>query len=258
MDLIYDLNQLQQLINSAKKIFIVFPDELDEDKLAAGLSLALSLEKKGKEVFLFSSSPVTVKYSFLVGVNRIKNKIEGDGLVISLPKKIIEKVSYNEGKDKFDLIIRTKNGYPSLTPKDLDFSFTAGEADLILLVGTNQLEDLGELYTSSKEVFQKGNLKAFDLEKLKVECWSEMVTNFLVSQNYPVDEDIASNLLVGLEKATNNFDTKTGPGVFEAAAFCLRAGGKRVKTSPQGEEKTEESLPTDWFTPKIYKSNTKI
>lgn len=258
MDLVYDFNQLQQLINSAKKIFIVFPNELDEDKLSAGLSLALSLEKKGKEVFLFSSSPVTVKYSFLVGIDKIKNKIEGDGLIISLPKKMIDKVSYNEGDDKFDLIIRTKEGYPPLTPKDLNFSFAAGEADLILMIGTNKLEDLGDLYTSAKEVFQKGNLKGFDLEKLKFECWSEMIVNFLISQNYPVDEDIASNLLVGLEKATNNFDMETGPGVFEAVAFCLRAGGKRRKISPQEEKKTEESLPTDWFTPKIYKSNTRI
>lgn len=266
MDLIYDFNQLQQSIDSAKKIFIVFSNKLDEDKLSAGLSLALALEKKGKEVFLFSSSPLTVRYSFLVGVDRIKNKIEGDGLVISLPKKLIEKVSYNEEEDSFDLIIRTKKDYPPLTPQDLKFSSSAGEADLILLIGTNQPEELGEIYNSSKEVFQKGNLKGFDLEKLKVGCWSEMVANFLASQNYPVDEDIASNLLVGLEKASNGFDVNTGPGIFEAAAFCLRMGGRRKgafsnkESNEKEEEKTGKSqdLPVDWFTPKIYKSNTKI
>ncbi|MGB9911446.1 MAG: hypothetical protein ACPLKP_02465 [Microgenomates group bacterium] len=264
MDFLQDLTQLHSLINSAQTIFIFLPKELEEDRLAAALSLYLSLKKNKKEVSLISYSPITVGFSHLVGVDKIKNKPEGRGLIISLPKKIIEKVSYNEGEETFDLIIRPKEGYPPLKPEELNFSSTDVEADLILLMDVNNIDELEEISQNYSQLFKKENVKSLRLKDFSYSCWSSLITKFIALYNLPIDEDIATNLLYGLEKGTENFGLKAGVDAFEAAVFCLKNGGRRGGRREEKEEKVieekkkEEQIPSDWFTPKIYKGNGSI
>jgi nanoRNase/pAp phosphatase (c-di-AMP/oligoRNAs hydrolase) len=108
--------------------------------------------------------------------------------------------------------------------------------------------------------------------------FGEFITFFLSSLKMPIDEDIASNLLLGIERVTNNFSlTKSTPMTFEAVALCLRAGGRKPRQefaapsealAKEGREKKVEKVKQvevskvkpspDWFKPKIYKGNTKI
>jgi len=104
--------------------------------------------------------------------------------------------------------------------------------------------------------------------------FGEFMTLLLSSLKMSVDEDIASNLLLGIEKATDNFSLiKSTPITFEAVALCLRAGARKPLREFLGEKKVEEKkkeekkeevevLKTkpspDWFKPKIYKGNTRI
>jgi len=266
MEKISDFSQLQQVLITAQTIFVVLPQKLNQDKVAAGLSLFLSLKKAGKQASVFCSRPITVEFSSLIGADKIKNQLEGRNLVISFDylEDSIEKVSYNIENNKFNLVIQPKEGHLALSTDKVQYSYAGGNADLFLGVGVSSLGDLGEIYLKNKSIFEKGKVVAFDLVDFQAASYCEVVTGLLAQLKLPIDEDIASNLLAGMEGATDSFSSpKTGPATFEAAAFCLRAGGRRLKAKvdlkPMPEQISAEKPPSpDWLVPKIYKGNTLI
>lgn len=274
MEKFSDFSQLQQTLTTAQTIFIIFPQKLNQDEVAAGLSLFLSLKKAGKQASVFCSRQMTVEFSSLIGVDRVKNKLEGKNLIISFDyiEDSIEKVSYNIENNKFNLVVQPKEGYPPLSTDKIRYSYSGGNVDLFLLIGTSSFQDLGDIYFENKSAFEQGKVFSLNTTDLNAVSHSEIVANLLAYLKLPIDEDIASNLLVGIEMATASFSSpKTGPATFEAAAFCLKAGGRRpgtkvhLKPMPQQvsaqklpEEVKEEKPAPDWFAPKIYKGNTLV
>jgi len=273
MEKITNFTQLQPLLNSSQTVFVLLPQKLNLDLVAAGLSLFLSLEKAGKKVSVFCSSPMTVEFSVLVGVDRVKDQLEGKNLVISFDyiEDSVEKVSYNIENNKFNLMIQPKEGYPPLSPQKVQYSYAGASAELFLIVGTNSLEELGDIYQNNKKVISEGRVIGFDIQGFQTSGWCELIANLIERFNLPIDEDIATNLLAGLEKETNSFaPEKSGLGSFEAAVFCLRAGGRRLRrqsfqsttekkrTEKKSSEVKKKKLPSEWLAPKIYKSNTLV
>jgi len=272
MEKITSFTQLQPILNSSQTVFILLPQKLNLDLVAAGLSLFLSLEKAGKKVSIFCSSPMTVEFSSLIGVDRVKNQLEGKNLVISFDyiEDSVERVSYNIENNKFNLVIQPKEGYSPLSPQKVQYSYAGANADLFLVVGTDSLEELGEIYRINKKTIDEGRVMGFNIQGFQTSGWCELTANLIAGFNLPIDEDIATNLLTGIEKETNGFSSeKSGPGSFEAAAFCLRAGGRRaqrqaipIKEKKSVEKKPEEvkkeELPSEWLAPKIYKGNTLV
>lgn len=282
-----EFSQIQTALTSAQLIYIVLPEKLDLDKVAAALSLYLSLKKIGKQVSIYCAKPMIVKYSNLVGVDKIKQKLEGKNLTVSFDyvADSIEKVSYNIQNNKFNLLIQPKDGFPPLPTEKVSYSYSGGQADLVFVIGASQLEDLGVLYSENQEFFNNGKIINVDIQltnsqfgKLNVvknnlvSC-SELVASLLSSLRLPVDSDMAGNLLKGIEEVTNHFSGKVTPLSFEAAAFCLRAGASQVKSKvglepmsedvsakkppEQPKEEGEQPAP-DWMAPKIYKGGRLI
>ena len=109
---------------------------------------------------------------------------------------------------------------------------------------------------------------------------AEQIVNLIARLRLPVDGDIGSNLLLGIEKATANFASgKVGSTTFEAAAFCLKMGARRQvkrpvfekrrpktivrktqepKEPPLPQEEDKEKPQPDWLQPKIYKGDTRV
>ena len=293
----YDFTPVQEALTSARTLTIVLPVSLNQDKVASALALYLSLKKASKQVSLVCSRPMIVEYSSLVGVDKIKNKLGGRNLVVSFDylEDSIEKVSYNIENNKFNLVIQPKDGYPPLSTEKVEYSYFGEQADLIFIIGASSFEELGEIYSNNKTFFQEGNTvnisfnpnsKSFakiNLINPQMASFGEFIAFLISTLKLPVDEDIASNLLLGIERATNNFSLlKSTPMTYEAVAFCLRAGGRKplrefpeerraeekkpsfAKASEDREEKVEEQQDLkvkpspDWFKPKIYKGDTKI
>jgi nanoRNase/pAp phosphatase (c-di-AMP/oligoRNAs hydrolase) len=91
-----------------------------------------------------------------------------------------------------------------------------------------------------------------------------------------MDEDIASNLLLGMKKATFDFSlNRATVATFEATALVLKAGGRRPLRERQEKRFEEKRTPLektnqpsmevrpskpspDWYKPKIYKGDTKV
>jgi nanoRNase/pAp phosphatase (c-di-AMP/oligoRNAs hydrolase) len=308
MNQLPELDLIIQALAGVKKAAIFLPANPSLDKTAAALSLSLSFEKAEKSLDVVCFSPMTVGFSRLVGVDKISEKIAGRNLVISLDyvENAIDKVSYNIENKKFNLVIQPKPGFPALSSENVKFTL-AGDLELIVIIGAQSLSKLGAIYQKEEKIFQKSKILNIDIGSnnsrfgkinaifSNASSYSELIAGLLEKASYPVNQDIANNLLVGIQKATENFSSnQTGSEAFAAAAFCLRNGAKRqpslqarpasgrklkpsfLKTMTKGDSaarmpqepppeekgkavfKNSKNNQKDWYGPKIYRGSKLI
>jgi nanoRNase/pAp phosphatase (c-di-AMP/oligoRNAs hydrolase) len=274
MDQKPELQELQQSLSSAQSILIAIPQNPSLDKIAASLSLYLSLKKRGKTTSIICAQPMTVEFSQLVGVDKVVNKIQGKNLVVSFDylKDSVEKVSYNVEGNKFNLVIQPKAGLPPLGVKNVNYTYTGIDSDLIFIIGAQKLEDLSKLYEDEKDFYHEKPVvnigyhqKNEQFGKINIfypqaSSYSEIIVLVLKTLNFPLNEDIAGNLLMGIKSATNNFQSPRVSGeTFEAAALCLRSGAKQSAKEQLSLKKEKKMISSpDWLTPKIYKGATRV
>ena len=199
--------------------------------------------------------------------------------VITLKSAVgnVEKVSYYVEGDDLHLVVRPYPQSPPFTKEQVRFQEGSGDYDLVFVLGVERLEDLGHLYTENRELFSKTPLVNISLKEnerfgklnlvfSQTSSFSEVVVQFADDFGGKLDSQSASNLLTGIFWATKNFSSpRVNAASFEAAAFCLRQGGKRLSLEekeekkeflPKKEEKVEtvpkEEVKHDWLKPKIY------
>jgi nanoRNase/pAp phosphatase (c-di-AMP/oligoRNAs hydrolase) len=285
-----DFTSVQEALTKAKNVLVLMPANPHLDKVAASLALYLSLKKQGKQVVIACPSAMTVGFNRLFAIDKVSDKIGNRNLIISFDyqKDSIEKVSYHIEDNKFNLVVEPQVGKPPLAVDKVAYSYAGTEADLIFVIGAPKLEDLDRLYFNEKKTFEKssvinidddpGNTKFGRINLLDAQAASccEIITQLMKGLNLPVDQDMATNLLAGIESRTSNFQSpKTSVASFEAAAWCLKKGAKRGNRpmsvsqpasiqppflTPKAplEEEASHQPPPDWFKPKIYKGNTLI
>ena len=269
----YPFNELQSLLSSGRNFLIAFPQKANFDQVAASLALYLSLRKAGKNVHLVSPEPMRVEFSHLVGVDKVSNKITGGDLVVTLDYPItnIDKVSYNDEGGKLNLVVKVKPGSKTISREQILFNASESSLyDLIFVIGVVQAEDLGHLHQSHQDLLKKSSVVSINngtstvgtlnfLNPQASAC-TEIVASLIKALALPVDEDIGSNLLLGLKQATGNFQSpKMNPETFEAAAFALRMGGRKEEMSfqaPPSAERTKKKPSPDWLEPKIYRGTS--
>ena len=280
-----DFQTLQRALSPVQRVLIIIPQGPSLDKIAASLSLYLSLKKTDKNVTIACVQQMTVEFSQLVGVDKMTNKIDRKSLIISFDyvKDSIEKVSYNVEGDKFNLVIQPKSGFPPLDTKSISYNYSGAEGELIFVVGAQSLEDLGDFYEREKNLYSENQVVNIDYHSQNTQfgkinifnpqafSYSEIIVSLLKNLNLPFDQDIATNLLIGLKSATNNFHSPNASAdIFESAAHCLRAGARQIEdlsVSPPADNQEKKSLEekkeqvpssSDWLAPKIYKGKTRV
>lgn len=250
---------LQSKLNSAQSILVLLSQDPSYDEVAAGLAFFLSLAKSKKQVSIISPSEMTVEFSSLVGIDKIKTRVEGRNLLVSFDyiEESVEKVSYNIENGKFNLVIQSKEGFPPLSAEGVRYSANGGgSADLVITIGIEAVEKLGSFYKDNPELFAEGKVVAINIDGAA--SVSEKMASLISQNGLPIDADIATNLIQGIENATKGFSqAMAGPDTFEAAAFCLRTGGKRGPVTTAAKIVSQKPSP-DWLEPKIYKGNTQI
>lgn len=247
------ISDARNLLNKSQSILIATQANPTIDSLAVSLSLYLSLSAAGKQVKVVCPSPMLVEFNRLIGVDKVTININSNGtgrnLVISFPYEegSIEKVSYNIEGNLFNLVIEPREGFPTITPEMVQYSFGGGNTEVILTIGAQNLENLGNLYNLNQPLFQQKPIINIDINSQnrrfgKVNIINQGVSSisesfvFLLSQlGLSLDGDMATNLLFGITEGSNNFSPQnTTAATFEAAAICLRNGAKKsVQPSPQ-------------------------
>ncbi|MBI4100584.1 DHH family phosphoesterase [Candidatus Microgenomates bacterium] len=290
------IEKLQPLLASAQNILILTGQNPSLDSLGASLGLFLALGKMGKTVSVACPKAPTVEFGNLIGINKLKDALGNKNLVVSFPytEGSIEKVSYNIEGDRFNLVIQTRNETRLLSQDKVKFSYQGVDADLIFIISTADLADLGSFYREEQALFANRPVVVIDHNPENKQygvvnffhpyasSTSEIVVWLLKSLGIGLDADIATNLLMGIDFATQGFASPlASTEAFEAAAACLRAGGKRSgvnkrapiieqhrqaknigiqnsslpKINRTEDQKEEPTTPSDWFKPKVYKSS---
>lgn len=306
------LTSLQDNLTKAKNILVLFPLNPTLDKAAASLALFLSLKKQGKQVLVACPSAMTVGFNRLFSIDKVTDKIGNRNLIISFAylKDSIEKVSYNIENDKFNLVVEPKPGFEPLQTDKVSYAYAGTEADLIFVVGASKIEELDRLYFNETKTFNNAQTVNLDYKRTNTRfgkinlvdneaaSCSEIVADLVKKLGLFLDQDIATNLLMGIEANTSNFQSpETSAKTFAAAAWCLENGAKKgylnfnrptfpnpsflntlpvsaqpltpapvaspipsmpFQASVQQTATANQQPPPDWFKPKIYKSTNVI
>lgn len=296
-------NSLLELINPAKSPLVVLPSKFTFDQVASALALNISLMMNEKESQVYCDAPMTVGVNRLVGVQRIKSEVGNKNLALTFKNYDagqIEKVSYDIVDGEFKLTIVPKTGFIAPQADSISASFSGVSSDLIILIGGVTESDFPILAMpelSDAKIVHIGT-RPFNSEKSIISLAttgssvSEVIARLIQTNNLPMDPDIATNLVMGIEAGSSNFSSnETTPETFEFFAYLLRQGGVRrpkiVENFPTGsipsasakatadkqtpqvsenlvpdQDNTNEAVeavnpPADWLAqPKVYKGTS--
>ena len=241
-----NFSEVQNLISSNSR-FSVLIAEPTADMLAAGLSLALSLQSAGKEVSVFSSRQPQAEVPGIVGVEKIQTELAEKDMVIALnyPLEKIDKVSSSEDNSRLNLIVKVKpEGEPirkdqiEIIPpqKPAQTGFVIGDETFIN--GADKLLSSGNWVRIASDGQQKP-WAAVSFSNQETSC-SELVARMIQGIGLPMDRDIAKNLFLGIKVATNSFEVVNSYHAFEVAALCFKVFQNKEGMSFQAPAASEQ------------------
>jgi nanoRNase/pAp phosphatase (c-di-AMP/oligoRNAs hydrolase) len=290
------LQELKTKLGTAQTVLLTIKEDPNQDIVAASLALYLSINQSGKAVRVVASSSPVVRDSHLVGLDKITESVGGANLVITLdvPENAVDKVTSNTEGGHLNLIINPAQGVAPITSDNIKFSYSGAKADLVIVIGAADLKDLGALAEKENELFSKeslvnisnqvGTFGAINITDPSSSN-SELITALLKELALPIDVDIASNLMQGIESATAGLSSPNMTAdTFEALAVLYRTGARRtpqaapsktativadmpiidngassvapLATSHIIEEASPASPQPDWLQPKIFKGGS--
>ncbi|MFA6514189.1 MAG: hypothetical protein WCT50_02790 [Patescibacteria group bacterium] len=215
--------QVFKQIEKAKNILLVFSMDWEGDSVAASLSLFTYLKNINKEVDITAVKPerIVANLSFLPGFREIKNNLDHlRRFIVSLDisKTKVSQIKYIVENDQLNFIVSPQDGW--FEPQDVSSKAGEFKYDLIISVGVDDLESLGNIYDQNVEFFYKtpiiniscraaneefGQINLIDLNSVST---SEIIYNLLqTNTEKSITEDIATGLLGGIIIKTRNFRT---------------------------------------------------
>jgi nanoRNase/pAp phosphatase (c-di-AMP/oligoRNAs hydrolase) len=246
--------KIKDAITKSNSIGIVVGANPSLDQMAAALSLYLFLKQTNKKLTVACPTNPLVEISSLVGINKVQTTLGGEAgdLVVSFPyvEGEIEKVSYTLEEGFLNIIVKASEQGLSFEEKDVRYTRGSGNVDLLFVVGTPRLADLGNLFDAeklrssrvinidNKEENQRfGDIVVVSSEYSSV---SEQIADLALVLGFQVDRDAAQNLLSGITHATRNFqDPRTSSLAFEMAALLMKRGAARARDSVTTQPREE-------------------
>jgi len=237
------LEKIKDLLAKNENIGIIVGKNTGVDEMASALSLYLAFKEVAKKVTVICPTEPIVELSSLVGIDKVRRAFDGGtsgDITVSFPYKEgeIEKISYTLEEGKLNILVKAGEDGLSFNEKEIEYKRGGGAPGLVFVVGTPRLSDLGTAFDmenlkDSKVInidYKPENQGFGDIPLLgkSASSVSELVANFLSSLDLQIDIDIASNLLVGITDATDNFQSSTTSALaFETAANLLKKGAVR-------------------------------
>lgn len=247
----HKLSLFKQLFDQADSVLIIYAPDALRDHLFAATALYKTFQQLGnKEVAMLSSENLFKAEPDIVYLDETKTDIGHQNLCITLDYDVesVEKItsSIDEESKKLHITIKPKKGIAPLSKESVKFSNTGAEADMVILVGVDDLESLENLYIGYENLYQNtalisinsyetsfGNLK---LDILGSSCVSEYVADLLRGLNYQLDHEVATNLLAGIDEETDNLESYLATAdTFEIVSHLLRDGARRFAREDQSE-----------------------
>lgn len=250
--------KINKMIAGATKIAVVLPQHLNLDVLCAGLALHKKLTSiDAKQVSLFSSAKTIPLTEFNKELPMIYPSFgSGNELTIKVSGKNVKPKQLRYEKIEDDLLIyvapevfTTPEEHPQFVAADVEVVPPLTTFDLLIIIGVENLEELGSLYEKNPEIFYTTSKIAInnkvEQEYFATVTWVESDAPslsqqlgewFLQSskissdglQLFLSDDFITTNLLAGIISATQSFsDPKTTPNTLSLAAKLVANGARR-------------------------------
>lgn len=234
--------QILDQIRKSETILICIGKNPKGDALGSVLAFCSALKKIGKKVDVASPTAMLEKYSFMPSSELITHKLEGARdyvLSLKIDKEKLQQLRYEVNDHKLRIFITAKDG--EFEEKDIAIESSKFKYDLIIILGTPDLESLGNIYDRNPDLFYEIPLANIDhnpsneyfgkinLIDVTVSSTSEIIFNLIsaLGENL-IDEHIATNLLTGIVSETNSFQNKnTTPKAFLAAASLIASGANK-------------------------------
>jgi len=280
-----DVSSIRSLLSSSQSVALLLPAHPSYDAVSAILALKLSFDAVGKSTLVACPDPIIVEFNRLIGIDTVTSMFGGRDLIIAFPEQTehVDKVTYNIEAGELRLVVPPKQSAPTLDHRRLKFISGSHHADAIMLVDVDSLTDLGHIYEQGKEAFRASEKMVSLTRNLPAQNYtphqvydplalslSELVVYLIESLSLPLPADAATNLLAGLERATQNFQhPEISASAFETAARLIKSGARRhadqisaadfpsgsIPASPGTAESVAEikGPPDDWMAPKVYR-----
>ena len=234
--------QIIDQITKSETILLCVNKNPNGDALGAAFGLYLALKRLGKKTDVVSPTAILEKYSFLPSSNLITHKLEGARdyiFTVDIKKDKLQQLRYEVQDNKLKIFITAKSG--DLDEKNAALESSKFKYDLIIILGTSDLENLGDIYDNNPELFYEAPVINIDnnpsneyfgkinLVDVAISSTSEMVYNLITNLDEKLFNDqIATNLLAGIISKTDSFQNKnTTPKAFLAAASLITKGANK-------------------------------
>lgn len=249
-------SQSKNLILASQNILLAPSANSTGDGLCSALALFFTLKKLGKNVNI-AVEEIPEKFRFLFDLNSQPNK---DFIIsIDASEKDIAKMRYEKNEKELKIYLTLNRG--DLEEKDISFlrptqannepppvkkqGFSEESFHLLISLGAESLEALGEIFFQNSEIFYQtpilnidnhtnnegfGQVNLIETTSSVSESVTDLIRSMASEKEGLIDEKIASCLLTGVIWASQNFrNPKTRPKSFEAAAFLIEQGACHQK-----------------------------
>ena len=243
--------QVLNQIKKAKNILIAGYVPWNEEIIPSALALQLALDKLGKksEIILETEKdkdylkPSLEPFQNFPNFSKIKNRLDNlSDFVISLDlsQAKIGKVKYKVTEKALNFYITPQEGI--FRNEDVSARNTNFKYDLIITLGTPDLELLGENYKQATEFFYQtpiinidnqasneeyGQINLIDLTKPSM---AEVIFSlFEEREEKYLDSEVSHCLLAGIIYKTHNFKTPVTPHTLSAAYNLITWGADKEK-----------------------------
>lgn len=236
--------QLTTLLADKKNILITFNESGAGDDIGSAVALLLFLEQMGKKAEIVCPDfNLPTGYSFLKKASDIKpaaGHLQKFIVTIDVAGIGVEELSYDIHENKLRIFITPKQGY--LTRDHVKTAASDFVYDLIVVVGTQDLNSLGTIYTNHTDFFARvpivnidcnaanerfGHLNIVDITKSST---SELLYTLLRDMKKEnITKEIATALLTGMVAHTHSFTKGSVRGdTLKVASALVELGADRA------------------------------
>lgn len=245
-------DKFKDILELSQNILVIFPETKDLDLFLASYCF-YSFLLSSKDVRLLNPKLAHIipkELEKLIQFDKVENELGKENLLISFPYKEeqVDKVSYYIGENdkRFYLTIKPKKNSVPLDSSKIEFSYAGAQADLLILCGVENLEELQQLYFAYETLYRGDNnyvvtINDFipDFGKLNLDIspsssYCEALFYLLQdldskNEDLLAKSSLPSLLLYGIETKTKGLQSeKTDINTFLAVASLLKLGSTRL------------------------------
>jgi bifunctional oligoribonuclease and PAP phosphatase NrnA len=236
-------NQIIEKINGASNILLLSKQHYSGDDIATLLAWHIYLEHMGKKNdIVISNFAQQNKYKFLTNTDKIQSglqKLKKFTIAVDISQTKLDDFSYDIEDQELLLYLTPSKGF--IDHKDIRFKNTDFKYDLIICIGAQDYEALGDIHHQHADFFyqvplinidnsnqneQFGNINEIDITKTS----TAEISFDIMQQIDPnlIDKKIAQCLLTGVIDATKSFKSaNVNPQTLHLASKLINLGANR-------------------------------